>query len=236
MSGLPASPSTARTKPARPSVPSRSERRRAPEPLPIEWAPKPVASARSGVVVLPDGRLRCWIEHDLLHGITPRMLDWWFRHLEGDMDFDGKRLPRYRVWHPRDHVHLSYARRLADGGVGVGAQLHIVEMLGADPRHRVDVLSDIVRLDEHGFGHRPRFHGLRIAAMDYHFEAVPGGTRYVNSLTVGLASPWARPLNGLIRRFVFDTARAHAWIRHNIEEVGQFERFLPALYASEGPA
>jgi hypothetical protein len=202
----------------------------------ISWNPKPVDSARSGIEVLPDGRLRCWIEHDTLRGVTPPMLNWWFQHLEGDMDFEGQRLPRYRVWHPLDHVEVSYVRRLPDGSVGAGAQLHIVEVFGGDPRYRVDAVSDIVRLDEQGFRHRPRWHGLRMAAMDYRFEAVPGGTRYVNSLTVGLASPWARSLNALMRRFVFDRARAKAWIRHNIEEVGQFERFLPALFALEaGP-
>lgn len=199
----------------------------------IPWNPKPVSSARSGIEVLPDGRLRCWIEHDILHGVTPPMLDWWFRHLEGDMDFAGQRLPRYHVWHPRDHVSVAYTRRLADGSIGVGSQLHIVEMFGGNPRHRVDALSNIVRLDEQGFGHRPQWHGLQVAAMDYSFEAVPGGTRYVNSLTTGFPSAWARPFNGLIRRFVFDTVRAKAWIRHNIEEVGQFESFLPALFAKE---
>ena len=129
---------------------------------------------------------------------------------------------------------MTYTQRLADGGVGVGAQLHIVEMFGGNPRHKVDALSDIVRFDEQGFGHRPQWHGLRVAAMGYRFEAVPGGTRYVNSLTIGFASRWARPINALIRRFAFDHSRAHAWILHNIEEVGQFERFLPALFAREG--
>ena len=158
------------------------------------------------------------------------MLVWWFKHLEGDMLFAGRTLPRYRVWHPRDHVQLHYSRRLPDGSIGVGAQIHLTEMLGADPRYLVDVRSDIVRLDEGGFGHRPRVHGLRLAAMDYRFEAVPGGTRYCNSLTVGLAHAWARPLNALIRRWIFDPSRGLAWVRHNIEEVGQFEAFLPALY------
>ncbi|MDZ7865959.1 hypothetical protein [Acidovorax sp.] len=61
---------------------------------------------------------------------------------------------------------------------------------------------------------------------------MPDGIRFINSLTIGLASGWARPL---IRRFVFDTARGDAWILHNIEEVGQLERFLPDLYAREAP-
>jgi hypothetical protein len=33
---------------------------------------------------------------------------------------------------------------------------------------------------------------------------------------------------------VFDEARGRAWITHNIEEVGNFETFLPKLYAVEG--
>ncbi|HLS57206.1 MAG TPA: hypothetical protein VK052_14100 [Zeimonas sp.] len=175
----------------------------------------------------------CWIEHELLRGVTPSMLRWWFGHLEGEIAFEGVRAQRYRVWHPCDHIRVRYARRLPDGSVGVGAVIHITEMLGANPKHLVDVDTDIVRLDEGGFGHRPRFHGLRLAEMDYAFEAIDGGTLYRNSLTVGIARRWARPLNALLRRFAFDEARGRAWLRHNVEEVGQFERFLPALHARE---
>ncbi|MDZ7865960.1 DAPG hydrolase family protein [Acidovorax sp.] len=151
----------------------------APPPLPITWQPKPLTSARSGAQVLPDGGLHCWIEHEVLQGITPRMLAWWFQNREGDMDFEGGRLPRYPVWHPRDHVRVSYAQPLGDGSIGVGAQLHIVELLNRNPSYRVDVLSDIVRLDEQGSGHRPRLHGLRMAAMDY--RSRPCQTAYASS-------------------------------------------------------
>jgi DAPG hydrolase PhiG domain len=199
----------------------------------LDFQPKPVSSARSGMHTLPDGRLRCWIEHQRLQGITPKMLLWWFQHLEGEMDFQGQRLPRYRVWHPRDHVKLRYRRRCADGSIGVGAQIALTELLGANPRYRVNITTDIVRLDEGGFGHRPRLHGLRAAAMDYSFEAVPGGTLYKNSLVIGFSGRWARPLNGLLQRWFFDDAHGRAWIRHNIEEVGQFEQFLPGLYVAE---
>lgn len=37
----------------------------------------------------------------------------------------------------------------------------------------------------------------------------------------------------LIQRFVFDQAQGLAWLRHNIEEVGLFEHFLPDLYRQE---
>jgi hypothetical protein len=109
---------------------------------------------------------------------------------------------------------------------------HITEMFGAQPEYLIDVLTDVIRLDEGGFAHRPRKFGVRGLEMDYEFHAVPNGTLYTNSLTVGFGSALARFANRLIERFLFDERHGHAWIKHNIEEVGQFEAFLPALYAS----
>jgi hypothetical protein len=207
--------------------------RQAPPPLDVHWTCKPVSSACSGVAILADGRVRCWIEHDLLRGVTPAMLVWWFQHLEGDCLYAGRRLSRYRVWHPRDHVAVEYSRRNPDGSVGVGCEIHLTEMLGADPAYLVDVRSEILKLDEDGFIHSPRFHGLRLARMEYAFHARPGGTLYRNSLTVGACGFVGRVVNPLIRRMLFDERRGRAWIRHNIEEVGNFESFLPGLYAEE---
>lgn len=218
------------------AVDDAADERRTWRPLNIPWRPKPLHSARSGVEVLPDGRLRCWIEHGLLRGVTPRMLAWWFAHLEGAVVYAGRRLPRYRVWHPLDHVQVHCARRRPDGTVGVGAVIHLTEMLGGRADRLVDVHTTIVRLDEGGFAHRPHWFGLRAAAMDCRFEAVPGGTRCRSSLTVGFAGRWARPVNALIRRFVFGIAHGHAWVRHDVEEVGQLEAFLPALHAAEEAA
>ena len=157
----------------------------APAPLDIDWTCKAEESARSGIELLPDGRIRCWIEHEIIRGVTPQMLVWWFKHLEGDMLVEGRRVSRYRVWHPRDHVAIEYSRRNPDGSIGVGCVIHLTEMLGGRPQYLIDVHTDITRLDEGGFAHRPRFHRLRLAAMDYEFTEVPGGTLYCNSLTVG---------------------------------------------------
>jgi hypothetical protein len=71
--------------------------------------------------------------------------------------------------------------------------------------------------------------------MDYQFSETPDGTFYRNSLTIGAAGLLGRVVNPLIRRFAFDEARGRAWIRHNVEEVGNLESFLPQLYASEVP-
>jgi hypothetical protein len=121
--------------------------------------------------------------------------------------------------------------------VGVGSAIHITEMLDARSNYLVDVETEIVKLDETGFAHRPRFHGLRVAQMDYEFHATDQGTQYYNSLTVGIRGVAGRLVNPFIRRFAFDESRGLAWVKHNIEEVGNFESFLPALYteAQEAP-
>jgi hypothetical protein len=64
------------------------------EPLSLPWKLKPVSSAQSGSETLADGRRRFWIKEDF-PGITPAMLVWWFSHLEGDMEIEGRRLPLY---------------------------------------------------------------------------------------------------------------------------------------------
>ena len=47
------------------------------------------------------------IRHDVLKGLSPKMLAWWFANIGGDMDVDGQRLNRYLVWHPIDHIKWS---------------------------------------------------------------------------------------------------------------------------------
>ena len=95
------------------------------EPLALPWALKPLGSAQYGVESLDEGRLRYWIRHDIVRGVTPAMLAWWFAHLEGDVEIGGRRIDRYRAWHPYDHVHASYAWRCLDGSVGAGAAIRL---------------------------------------------------------------------------------------------------------------
>ncbi|MFO0629673.1 MAG: hypothetical protein U0325_29125 [Polyangiales bacterium] len=211
-----------------------------PVPITVPWTMKPLTSAETRTEVLDDGRLHLWIRHDVIHGVTPSMLVWWFQHLDGDMELEGRRLPRYRVWHPRDHVAFRYAHRPATG-IGPGAVFAIHEVLGRDPAFTVDVLTRVTRLDEGGFAHRPRVHGLPLARMDYAFRRVAGGTRYENSLTVGVPgpgrlAPLVRGINERVRPRAFPDGQGAAWLLHNVEEVGNLEYFLPALYAREACA
>jgi len=209
-----------------------------PEPLELPWTMKPVESAETRFENLDDGRLRCSIVHEVLRDVTPEMIVWWFKHMEGDVEIEGQRIPRYRAWHPIDHVRVRYPRLADDGSnMGPGSQIHIQECFGGEPRFRVDVVDDVLRLDVGGFVHVHRRAGLEVARMEYTFERVPGGTRYRNSLCVGTQAPIVRyPINRLLRPRLMPDAMCRRWLRHNVEEVGNFEFFLPALYDREQSA
>jgi hypothetical protein len=212
-------------------------RNQPPEPTLLPWPLKPLGSAECGFERLADGRVSYWIRHDILRGVTPPMLVWWFSHLEGSLDVCGRQINRYRAWHPYDHVHASYARRLPDGSVGPGASIRLREYLGANRRYEVNIVTDIEKLDETGFIHNPRLHGVSgLVRMEYTFDATSTGTLYQNRLLIGGAAGWRRKLSPLIQRLGFDHRRGLAWLRHNVEEVGMLEHFLPALYERETAA
>lgn len=211
-----------------------ASRARPPEAWPVPFPLKGMGSARFGAETLDDGRRSYWIEHDTVRGVTPRMLAWWFAHLEGDVVIAGRRVNRYRAWHPYDHVHASYARRRPDGSIGPGAQIRLREFLNGDPRYPVATVTTIEKLDEEGFIHNPCLHGISgLVRMEYSFERVPGGTRYLNRLLIGGIEGWRSAVTPLLQRFGFPEPKGLAWLRHNIEEVGLFEHILPPLYRQE---
>lgn len=205
-----------------------------PAPVALPWGLKPFGSAASGVEEVGDGRTQFWICHDVLKDVTPRMLVWWFGHLDGYVEVAGRRVHRYRLWHPYDHIHHAYVRRRPDGSIGPGAVMRIKEILGGNPSFLVDVFTEIEKLDEEGFIHNPIVHGIRgVARMEYSFRAVPGGTLYENCLILGARHPVWRVLRPLVRRVAVPPGKGETWLRHNIEEVGMLEKFLPDLYRRE---
>ncbi|MDH5538422.1 MAG: hypothetical protein OEY03_03360 [Rhizobacter sp.] len=207
-----------------------------PAPLPVPWTMKALATATTQMRTLADGRLYLHIRHDILRGVTPRMLVWWFSHLEGDIEVAGRRWPRYRVWHPVDHIAVRYVRRRPDGSIGPGAQIHIREALGGRLEDLVDVVTTIEKLDETGFVHGLRLLGMEIMRLAYSFTPVAGGTLYENSIIFGPDNMLRPSFNTVLRPRLLPDDRARAWLKHNVEEVGNFEHFLPGLYARETAA
>ncbi|WP_411821328.1 hypothetical protein [Leptospira sp. 'Mane'] len=72
-----------------------------------------------------------------------------------------------------------------------------------------------------------------MARMEYKFKQIGNDTFYENCLIIGWKHWSWKIFRPIIKTFVFSRARGIAWIRHNIEEVGQFEAFLPELYRKE---
>jgi hypothetical protein len=207
-----------------------------PAPLEFGWRMKPLESAKTTLQYLPDGRILLTISHDILKGITPQMLYWWFTHIAGDMEYQGKSYSRYRVWHPRDHIHWALAKPGPNGKAEAGAVFHIVEAFGRNPSYYIDVHEVVEKLDETGIRLSNRRAGFEVSNLEHTFTPVSGGTLYRSRMTVGAEHPLVRTLlNRYVRPRIFPEAMARAWLKHNIEEVGNFEFFLPDLYATSAP-
>ena len=88
-----------------------------PAPRPLAWELKPPSSASTTFNILDDGRLELTIKHNVLRGVTPPMLKWWFGHVVGMIEHMGKLYPRYLVWHPLDHIHYEVVKRWLSGSL-----------------------------------------------------------------------------------------------------------------------
>jgi len=200
-------------------------------PRRVPWVMKPLSSAKTEETVHPDGRVRLYIEHDLLRDVTPPMLVWWWRNISGDMELDGRSYPRYLVWHPIDHIYFEVVKRLPDGSVGAGALLHIVEALGADMKNLIDARLHLQQLDEAGAAVEVRALAQTVLEIRGQFRPQSAGTRLISTMTIGSPSwlgkmglnPW------LVNRF-FPAERRKAWLKHSVEEIGNLQFFLPGLY------
>jgi hypothetical protein len=169
------------------------------------------------------------IRHAPLRGITPEMLVWWFQNIEGTIEVDGREYPRYMIWHPFDHIAYDTTRH-RDGSVAPGVRFHIVEAFGRDPKLRVQTRDHVEVLDESGLRLSSRILGIEMFVLHHRFTREGNGTQYDSTMVFGAAGALGRVMNPLLNRFLFNERHGHAWIKHNIEEVGLFEALLPRIY------
>jgi hypothetical protein len=174
----------------------------------------------------PNRRRRATIVHRPLVGVTPAMLLDWFTGLGGMMRYGGVVIDRYLAWHPLDHIRWELARAAPGGGAAEGARFRIVERFGGRPDYHVDVVDRVEKLDETGIRLVQRFAGAVIFQLEHTWSPGSDGTHYVSVLDIGGRSPLLAPVNRLLARR-FPDHMLRAWVRHNIEEVGQLEHLLP---------
>jgi len=77
----------------------------------------------TGYTVCPDGSARIFALTPM-PGVTPAMWDWWF-------GWHGDEALKYKLWHPRAHVHVAWADGEGDLGRYVGRTSKVVEYVGA---------------------------------------------------------------------------------------------------------
>ncbi len=199
---------------------------------PWAWPLKLLDSAQTTRQRLPNGRLYLTIAHDILRGVTPAMLCWWFNHIDEPMEMNGRIYPRYLLWHPQDHITYQVMQHAPDGSVGKGARVRIVEAFGRNTDYLVDSIENVERLDESGLTLSRRLGKTEIFRLSHDFYASPDGTFYFSQMLVGADSGFGRQfINSILRPRLFSDEMGQAWLRHNVEEVGNFEHFLPALAA-----
>jgi hypothetical protein len=202
-------------------------------PLP---APRPVLhplrtreTARTGVQALPGHRMRITIDHQPLAGITPPMLLWWFRHIGDVITYAGEEMSGYLAWHPLDHIRWELARPARGGGADEGARFRIVEAFGRRAEFYVDSTETVEKLDETGIRLVRRLLGVPVFQLEHTWAACEEGTHYVSVMDLGARSPLLVPVNRYLTTRVFPEPMAHAWVVHNIEEVGVLEHLLPEV-------
>lgn len=209
------------------------EMRRLPLPTPrsLPWPLKPISSAQTSLTYDRLGRMVLHIRHDLVKGLTPSMVAWWFGHIGGEIEIEGQSLNRYLVWHPLDHIHWALAAPRPDGSASAGARFRIVEAFGRNEDFYIDVTETVTRLDPGGITLVGKRLGIEATRLNHDFLAADGGTRYVSTLTVGIAVPGLCAIvNPLIHRFAFSEAMGRAWLMHNVEEVGLLEHIVPLIH------
>jgi tellurite resistance protein len=200
------------------------------------WTLRPLESAKTKIQELVDGRIEVTIDHALLRGITRDMLVWWFQNMDGECTWDGETHPNYHLWHPRDHISLSFSNRHPNGRVVAGSKIHIQEVFNRNLNYHVDNTVTIDRLDETGL----RFHAERAGktALELEHRYLPSadGVIYRSRLLLGVGQGWLKSLiNDVILPQQFSDDKAVAWLTHTVEEVGCFEKFLPELYRRYAP-
>lgn len=78
-----------------------------------------------------------------------------------------------------------------------------------------------------------RVAGAQVFQLEHTWSPGRGRTHYTSVLDLGGRSALLHPVNAYLRRKVFRPGMDHAWARHNVEEVGLLEHFLPGLYDHE---
>ena len=219
----------------------------------------PVSSARAlqtpgywpvenGVTISPDGAFRVFVRTDM-PGVTPAMWDWWFA-------WHGSEAQRYKLWHPRAHMHVAWADGRSDLHHYVGRTSHVVEYVG-NQKLNLDIRFvppaslglDEERLKRDGevaICARGSLAGtpMETAWLIHHVRPVPGGSEMRSRFWLAGANIRPRGMPGaagallgrVAAKFAPLTANmAMELLVHCAQEMNHLAGILPDLFETFGP-
>jgi hypothetical protein len=222
---------------------------------PLASAPRLLApgdhAVETGFTLDGRGALHVAVQTDM-PGASPAMLDWWF-------GWHGSEAARYKLWHPRAHVHAAWGAPAREGTRGraryVGRISYVEEYIGgragryairfvpptevgldaealADPEESTAICARV------GFADYPVDFGYLI----HHVRRTERGAEMRSRFWVG--GPYAGARSGSragaiaarIARVVRRPSAhdGHALLVHCAEEMAHLASFLPRLYAALG--
>jgi hypothetical protein len=177
-------------------------------------------------------------------GVTPAMWDWWFA-------WHGSEAQRYKLWHPRSHVHVAWEDGLEDLGTYVGRTSQVVEYIGSTrmdlkvrfvPPGSLGVSEHLLReKGEVAICARTSIGGLPFDAgwLIHHVRPVPGGAEMRSRFWIagdnielrGISGPVGRLLARTAALFNPDVPRTAVNILvHCAQEMNHLAAILPEIY------
>lgn len=191
----------------------------------------------------PDGSIRVFCL-TRMPGVTPEMWDWWF-------GWHGSEPQRYKLWHPKAHVHVGWQDGRDDLSHYIGRTSNIVEYLGSE---RVNgaigfISPAAMGLDEKKLADRGEvaicarasFPGtsVRVGWLLHHIRPVAGGAEMRSRMWFGGSNVSLGDNPGPVSR-IFGFAAAQLarlklpdpaeLLAHGSQEMAHLAAFLPELY------
>lgn len=206
--------------------------------LPTGWTMRTVDSAGIRITPVNDYLVRATIEHKVLGRISPDMMCWWFKNLEGQCEYEGVPCSRFQLWHPIDHLDCKISVPAKNAGRSTNKIIRMIETV-KNPDYsslRTSLKREVClnQVNEQELILRiVDFPGIE-TKIRHTFESVTGGCRCITSIEVSISSV----LGKLYLRKVLGKSIQHMLINklnlaHCVEEIGNLEFFLPGLYWAE---
>jgi len=206
------------------------------------------AEVQNGFTVTSGGAIHVNLVTEM-PDVTPAMIDWWFGWHSDSPE-------RYKLWHPRAHVHAQWAVQPPAGTTGraryVGYTSEVDEYLGSAmfrgaiqfrPPEDLGLFDAAVRAGVEATAVCARV-GLVDGPVDmgylaHHVAVVPGGSVmrsrfWIGGPNISARGSALRAVTPLVRRVVRLTELdARALLVHCSQEMTHLASFLPALFAQE---